>query len=90
MAYSYDVVAAQAKKIREDKDFLNSLFNDLNNEIETRVGDNNVWSGESANRFKATWTEFATESFPQALNAFEKSVTNLEVANESYHAAEGN
>lgn len=89
MAYSYDVISAQAKKIREDKDYLTSLFKSLNDEVDTRVGDNNVWSGESATRFKNTWTEFATESFPQALNAFEKSITNLEVANESYHSAEG-
>lgn len=88
MAYSYEVVDAQAKKIKEDKDYLNSLFNALNNQIDTRVGDNSVWSGESATIFKNKWEEFASTSFPEALRAFEKSITNLEVANESYHTAE--
>lgn len=87
MAFNYSVLTDNSGKMKQTSENFAKNCGDMNNLINSDVGDRTIWYGDSAKRFTQEWEEFSKD-FPAYKQTFESQIETLNSAIDAYNTAE--
>ncbi len=75
----YDAASAQAVAIEKLATEIDTILNNLVEEMDSNLNNSNVWQGASATKFKSTWDD-CSASFNDFVNHVKTIQSKVEVA----------